>query len=520
MECLLCCNFFSYRVLTECSHDNVCSTCLFRLRSLLNDYKCPVDRTNCRDVFIVNSIDLTYEQCSSSLWGDRSMLSLHNLDETHMYFEDEQELIRLRKLAAIVCPVCSSPIPTVAKLSAHVRRTHDRYFCELCLYNRTLFPVEHPLFTEKELDRHVKKGDDNSSFQGHVKCQLCPQYSFDSKTLYTHIREAHYFCDLCPVENRPTFSDYSDLETHYNRRHFLCMEESCKKAKHVVFTNYTELKAHYHAYHPGFRAPLNIQPSFRTEEDQVMPECLDEQPKTFRVGEFEETRIDFPALSSATPARQALDYSKLIRKPPTFTSEFTPLPQTKTKTKGQTQQKHPMHPIAYPQGQKPKKNPVSQDVPLVPNAEAFQRPPSGAWAKKTPQKPASPASIQQEEAKLPNKQLVQPDKPIESYKDIIRDNCGLLKEGFITQQEFLENYFKVVPKSRQRSDDTLSFIGVCLPNPQQAQELSDLIFAMCCQQPIDRPAEDFPALPISAVSQPKAKQTKRKKVWTSFKLGS
>mmetsp|Transcript_27608 Transcript_27608/g.49799 ORF Transcript_27608/g.49799 Transcript_27608/m.49799 type:complete len:520 (+) Transcript_27608:1496-3055(+) len=518
MECLLCCNLFHYRVLTECSHNNVCATCLFRLRTLLDDFKCPVDRTNCKEIFIVSRSDLTYAECAASLWGERSMHNLHHHDQANMYFEEIHELQTLKTLAAITCPVCNASINTVAKLSVHVRRTHDRYYCELCLYNRTLFPVEHPLFTAKELDRHTKSGDEGSSFKGHVKCQLCPQYSYDSKTLVAHIREFHYFCDLCPVERRPTFASYSDLESHYIKRHFMCMEEHCRHAKHVVFTNYTELSAHYSAYHPGLKAPLIIQPNFTIEEDSVMPECLDLQPKTFRVGgDEEELKIDFPALSSAAPTRYVLDYSRLTKKPPTFASNYAPLPRSEIKpkaTKGYSKQKFAIHPLTLQQVPiSPDKKKKKLDVPLVHNASELQRPPTGAWAKKTPVQIIEPVV---EEVKGPS---VQSKSTSASYKDIIRDNCSLLNQGFINKQEFLDNYFKVVPKKHQRSDETLRFIRVCLPSPQLAQELSDLIVAVCVEQPIDRPAEEFPSLPTATVAQPKAQQKKRKQAWTSFKLG-
>jgi hypothetical protein len=262
-----------------------------------------------------------------------------------------------------------------------------------------------------------------------------------------------------------------------------------------------------------------------------------------------------------------------------------------------------VHPLTFeqiPVKADRKKKPSGHDAPLVPNAEAFQRPPTGAWAKakgpppspphpstfaalqdesqvsaqrykepnptgawaKSNTKPATPSVILlTEESKQIRKPTAKPSvispsftvstrasaappqpvqrepevkvdaKPVvkaqaqtaeKQYKDCIRDNCSLLRDGLITQQEFIDSYLAIVPKSRQRNDETLSFIRVCMPDPHQAQELLSVVVAMCSRQPIDTPLEEFPTLPGS-VSQPQGKpkqpkQPKRKQAWTSFKL--
>jgi hypothetical protein len=261
-----------------------------------------------------------------------------------------------------------------------------------------------------------------------------------------------------------------------------------------------------------------------------------------------------------------------------------------------------IHPLTFeqiPVKHDKKKKPSGHQAPLVPNVEAFQRPPTGAWAKAkgpplSPPHPSTFAALQDEShsqvkanrfkdpnpggawAKSATKQatpsvillteetkqkptakpnvistsftistraLAAPLQPVQretevkvdakpvvkaqaqaedkhkQYKDCIRDNCSLLRDGLITQQEFIDSYLAIVPKSRQRSDETLSFIRVCMSDPYQAQELLSVVVAMCSQQPIDTPLEEFPTLPGS-VSKPqgKSKVPKRKQAWTSFKL--
>lgn len=49
------------------------------------------------------------------------------------------------------------------------------------------------------------------------------------------------------------FKDYSHLETHFRRKHFLCEDNLCKQLKFVVFSSQFELQAHNVSVHYGMR---------------------------------------------------------------------------------------------------------------------------------------------------------------------------------------------------------------------------------------------------------------------------
>jgi len=82
-------------------------------------------------------------------------------------------------------------------LHRHVRSVHHKKMCDLCTRNKKVFTHEHELFTDKELERHMKKGDDNpgaidqSGFRGHPLCGFCGERFYGDDELYVHCRSKH-----------------------------------------------------------------------------------------------------------------------------------------------------------------------------------------------------------------------------------------------------------------------------------------------------------------------------------------
>lgn len=146
-------------------------------------------------------------------------------------------------------------------LHRHVRSVHHEWMCDLCTRNKKVFTHEHELFTQQELKKHEKFGDDNpgavdqTGFKGHPECGFCRQRFYGDDELFTHCRDKHERCHICDRRDegrRPQyFVDYNSLEAHFRKDHFVCPDKECLEKKFVVFASEIDLKAHQIESHPN-----------------------------------------------------------------------------------------------------------------------------------------------------------------------------------------------------------------------------------------------------------------------------
>ena len=143
-------------------------------------------------------------------------------------------------------------------LHRHVRAIHHKKICDLCSRHKKVFTHEHELLTDRELDKHMKKGDDNpgavdqSGFKGHPECGFCRKRFYGEDELYVHCREAHERCFICDRRDngRPQYYvNYPALEMHFRKDHFPCLDSKCQEKKFVVFPTEIDLKAHQLSEH-------------------------------------------------------------------------------------------------------------------------------------------------------------------------------------------------------------------------------------------------------------------------------
>jgi len=146
-------------------------------------------------------------------------------------------------------------------LHRHVKSKHGRIMCDLCTRNKKVFTHEHELFTFGELRRHEKHGDDDpgaidqSGFKGHPECEFCKQRFYGDDELYNHCREKHERCHICDRRNggrNPQYYlNYQELEKHFAKAHFVCLDAECQANKTNVFESEMDLKAHQLSEHPN-----------------------------------------------------------------------------------------------------------------------------------------------------------------------------------------------------------------------------------------------------------------------------
>lgn len=132
--------------------------------------------------------------------------------------------------------------------------------CDLCTRNKKVFTHEHELFSERQLDKHIRQGDDRpgaasqTGFKGHPLCAFCDDRFYDDDKLYEHCRMKHERCFLCDRRDARQphyYLDYHALEEHFRRDHYPCTDAECLEKKFVVFDSELDLQAHRLSEHTG-----------------------------------------------------------------------------------------------------------------------------------------------------------------------------------------------------------------------------------------------------------------------------
>lgn len=143
-------------------------------------------------------------------------------------------------------------------LHRHVKSTHHKRMCDLCTRNKRVFTHEHELFQDRELERHMRHGDDRpgavdqTGFKGHPLCGFCGERFYDDDKLFEHCRAKHERCFICDRRNSRQphyFLNYDALERHFRKDHFPCIDPECLEKKFVVFESEMDLKAHQLSEH-------------------------------------------------------------------------------------------------------------------------------------------------------------------------------------------------------------------------------------------------------------------------------
>lgn len=112
-----------------------------------------------------------------------------------------------------------------------------------------------------DLRKHEKHGDhkpgaiDQSGFKGHPECGFCRQRFYGDDELYTHCRDKHERCHICDRRashrQQQYYIDYNALEVHFQKDHYVCLDQECLDKKFVVFESQMDLKAHQIEAHPN-----------------------------------------------------------------------------------------------------------------------------------------------------------------------------------------------------------------------------------------------------------------------------
>ena len=253
--CFICASAVVHNSVAPCNH-RTCHICALRLRALYKTRACAHCRAEAKFVIFTDDASKRYEDFTASDFQQVDDVLGIQYEQKEIY-DDTLLLLRYN------CPDddCDIACWGWPDLHRHVRGVHHKVLCDLCTRNKKVFTHEHELFTQQELRKHEKFGDDNpgavdqSGFKGHPECGFCRQRFYGDDELYVHCRDKHEKCHVCdrrnPARQQQYYVDYNSLEQHFSKDHFLCPDQECIDKKFVVFESEMDLKAHQLEAHPN-----------------------------------------------------------------------------------------------------------------------------------------------------------------------------------------------------------------------------------------------------------------------------
>nr|XP_011462081.1 PREDICTED: LOW QUALITY PROTEIN: E3 ubiquitin-protein ligase hel2-like [Fragaria vesca subsp. vesca] len=306
-SCAVCADTLEWVAYGVCGHKEVCSTCVARLRFICEDRYCCICKTESDFVFVTRAVGdytkMVKDFPSKPREGPRGSYWYH--EDTGAFFDDEDHYKMIQAVCNLSCSACDKMeeksnirFQNIQQLKGHLFHQHRLFMCPLCLEGRKMFVCEQKLSTRVQLRRHTSSGDsvvdgnesERGGFKGHPMCEFCKTGFYGENELFSHMSTEHYKCHLCRNvgEQYEYYRNYNDLETHFNRGHFLCEEESCLEKKFVVFRSEAELKKHSTMEHGGRmsrsqrNAALQLQTSFRYGPRNVQDSRRGRRGLTFR----------------------------------------------------------------------------------------------------------------------------------------------------------------------------------------------------------------------------------------------
>ncbi|XVF31518.1 hypothetical protein REPUB_Repub16aG0152900 [Reevesia pubescens] len=304
-SCAVCADTLEWVAYGPCGHQEVCSTCVIRLRFTCNDCRCCLCKSELKTIFITKALgDYTKvindfsAFAADAIEGQVGSYWYH--EATQAYFDDLDHYKMIKAMCRLSCSVCHNKAEQpntgskrraefkhIEQLKSHLFNRHRLLMCILCLEGRKVFVCEQKLFTREQLDQHIKTGDsvvdgpesERGGFMGHPMCEFCQNPFYGENELYLHMSTEHYTCHICQRRHPGQYEyyrNYDDMEIHFRQEHHLCEYEACLAKKFVVFATEFELKKHNTVEHGGrlsrskrnaaLQIPISFQ--YRRSHDQ------------------------------------------------------------------------------------------------------------------------------------------------------------------------------------------------------------------------------------------------------------
>ena len=149
-QCSVCWNDIKIFALGHCNHP-VCHVCSTRMRVLCSQKDCAICRQDLSKVVFMRKL------CQYQSVADQVFLQDQRFQ---ICFEDQEVKKSYDNLLANDCPLCplekNVKFKTFKQLDTHLRREHEKFFCELCNQHLKTFSHERKFYSRSELATHRK----------------------------------------------------------------------------------------------------------------------------------------------------------------------------------------------------------------------------------------------------------------------------------------------------------------------------------------------------------------------------
>lgn len=306
--CIVCCETFDetrhLRALVACCHDTVCSICFLRIRALNKDMSCPTCKAELEHVICVPTAGMegdkeqgelgppglaqaqgemvTKTYSDFNIWGDTCGPEYDLEPRSKMFFPSQYYRGIIEKLWTYRCNAkkCNHVTRDLKSLKSHYSTNHNLLMCQLCIDFKQVFPAEQKVYTQKDYETHLRKGDGDGS-EGHPSCDFCKKRYYDKTALFTHLSQDHFTCHLCEKKGiyYRYYNKYLDLEDHFRKEHFLCEEPECLANRFVVFGNVDSYNRHTRNIHlkEPTRTAIPLSFSFTHGDEAMVKEANNKQ---------------------------------------------------------------------------------------------------------------------------------------------------------------------------------------------------------------------------------------------------
>ncbi|KAF8649052.1 hypothetical protein AX16_006053 [Volvariella volvacea WC 439] len=256
--CWICAEPVKYWSVPECNH-RTCHVCALRLRALYKKTDCTFCKEPQPTVIFTSSADALF----ASFMPDAIPYKDAKLS---IFFETQELMEETLILLRFNCPdsECDYIGNGWGDLKLHVRATHGKLMCDLCIRMKKVFAHEHALYQHKDLLVHLpsmyrghqhRRQVPKEQVEGgiHPLCEFCRECFFGDDELYAHMRERHEECFVCKRNGirDQYFQNYESLERHFNSDHHPCTHPTCLARKFVVFNTSLDLQGHMVEEHGG-----------------------------------------------------------------------------------------------------------------------------------------------------------------------------------------------------------------------------------------------------------------------------
>ncbi|CAD8180779.1 unnamed protein product [Paramecium pentaurelia] len=246
-DCVLCVEKADIIALGHCNHKTFCYQCMIKMRVISKIKMCPICKQQLDKIILTENLNAQFTDYQLN-----NLIPIaYSKESKDVFYTDSEDIkSKVEGLNNFKCPFqeCQTEqqMTNYNQLRNHLKDQHQRYFCDVCIEQKTCFLVEQQVYTEYQHRHHLQHGDydeDGNLIFKHPYCKYCKKNFYDEDKFKQHLNIAHINCSLCDDSKFVFYKDHGSYEKHLKLSHYLCEEPECKQML-VVFKSAGELDIH------------------------------------------------------------------------------------------------------------------------------------------------------------------------------------------------------------------------------------------------------------------------------------